>query len=501
VKNQPKSNNTHVLIIGIDQYDSPNLPRLQGARNDAIAWYRLCVDHLRIAPENITVLASPRLTAAELGPRSGASRLRGATRTEIMDEARRLADAAVSTAGLVTFAGHGVALPAVPGGAVGMDLSLCPSDTRVELPEGGHASVSGSLRFSDLAAIFASQDCKDNITVVLDTCYSDGPGGPTRGPLGSSKPLAKAAAKADELTLAKQILRVDAFTNRLFLGARHWTTAYEIKVGGVWRGAASYAMQTLIERWALRQENGILYPNVSHADLLDAMRDFFDVLGVPQLPAVWGQRRIDELPVLRPGLRFTPAETSPRPNARMNARQMPVDPDKIALISIKDQNDNPIIHVIAVGESVPSGVTGYNERTEYWYTNTTSAPTLTGLNMEVTTTTSQQAADNFRSGYTLSIECEQLIGQENWSTWSNTVNTAGTLFRADDPTEVERYLGLYLEYLTNGHLNSYAWYRMTLLEDGFAYDSVAPSEFIALEGTDPNEMEEATWNYSLLVYT
>lgn len=496
MNNQPKKNETHVLIVGIDAYDSPNLPALQGARNDAVAWYRFCVNHLRIDPKNITVLASPRLTPAELGPQAGVSRLKGATRVEILDEARRLADVAVNSAGLLTFSGHGLAVGADPGGAVGPDLAVCPSDTRVELPASGDASISGTLRFSDLAAIFASQDCKDNITAVIDTCYSDGPSAAMRGPLETGKRL----GKVDALKRARQIRRVEAFTNRFFLGARHWTTAYEIKVGGAWRGAASYAMQTLMERWALRQEDGILYPNASHGDLLEATRDFLEVLGVPQHPALWGQRRLEEMPVLRPGLRFSPGETSPRPNAPTNERQCPVEPDKIALIEFKSQTDDPILRVIAVGASLPSGVTGYNTRTEYWYTNTSSPPSLSGLTMTYTTTTSQSVADNFKSGYTLSITCEQLIGQQNWSTWSSTVNTTGTLFQADDPTGNERYMGLYLQYNTNGTLATYAWYRMTLLEDGFAFEEgEPPEELTALEGTDPNEMEEGTWEYSLVV--
>ena len=42
------------------------------------------------------------------------------------------------------------------------------------------------------------------------------------------------------IELARKVLKVDAFTNRLILGARHWTEAYEMLVGGQWRGAASF---------------------------------------------------------------------------------------------------------------------------------------------------------------------------------------------------------------------------------------------------------------------
>lgn len=491
-----KKNETHVLIIGIDRYESPSLPALRGARNDAIAWYRFCVDHLGVEPKNIAVLASPPLSQHDLGPGSAHSRLRGASRAEIVEEARRLAADAGCNPGLMTFSGHGLALGADPGGAAAADLALCPSDTHVER-SADDAAVGGMLRFAELSEIFGSQDCKDNITVVLDTCYSSGPTGPMRqaAPAGSA-----AQSAADSLDRARQILRVDAFTNRLFLGARHWTSAYEIKVGGQWRGAASYAMTTLMERWALREEDGLRFPNVSHADLLDAMRDFFDVLGVPQLPALWGKRRLDEMAVLRSGLRFSPGETSPRPNAATNLRQLPVNPDKVALITILDQNQNPIIHVVALGSSVPTGITGYNAGTEYWYTNTTSAPNPTSLTYSVTETTSQHAVDAFVSGWTLSIQCAQLIGTTNWSTWSSGTNSTGRLYRAADPSRNDTYMGLYLQWASNGTLSTYSWYRITLLTDGFAYTAGhPPTSFTGMTSTDPNGMQTATWKYSLVV--
>jgi Caspase domain len=486
----------HVLIIGIDQHDSPRLPALSGARNDAVAWYRLCVDHLGISPGNITVLASPRLGPRELGPRSEASRLRGATRAEILEEARRLAASASSGAGLVTFSGHGLALGPGGGGAAS-DLALCPSDVKMEAPAGGDAGIDGAVRFADLAEIFTSQDCRDNITVVLDTCYSNGLAGPMRGANAAPK---GAATRLDELDGAQRILRVDAFTNRLFLGARHWTSAHEIKVGGQWRGAASYAMQTLIERWQLREENGVRYPNVSHADLLARMRDLLAALGVPQLPALWGQRRLDEMPVLRPTLRFFPGETSPAPDAAMIERQCPVNPDKIALISILDQNQNPILHVVSVGREVPSGVTGYNARTEYWFTNTTSIPTLTSVSWSVSYVDSQRAVDDFVAGWNLDLRCAQLIGPSSWAAWTSGVNTAGKLFRASDPTGRDTYMGLYLEHGSNGTLRTYAFYRISLLADGFAYEtSSPPGTFTAMTSTDPNTMATGSWSYSQIV--
>jgi hypothetical protein len=404
-----KANGTHALIVGIDKYESPNLSPLQGARNDAIAWYRFCVRHLRIAPENIAVLASPPLTARDLGPEAEQSRLRGASRADIVDEATLLARAASDGgAGLVTFSGHGLAMAPTRAASTEIDLSLCPSDVRVELPDDGDASVTGALRFSELSDIFRSQDSRDNITVLLDTCYSRGPSATksATGAVPAAESLAAASSPAqqsqlqikpkgsvDALGLARKVLKVDAFTNRLILGARHWTEAYEMFVGGQWRGAASFAMLTVMERWALRSEGGVTYPNISHGDLLDRMRDFLSVLGVPQVPALWGQRRLDEMPVLRPGLRFAPGETSPVPSAPMNKRQIPTEPDKVALLEFRLAG-NPVIRVVVTGESVPSGVRGLNKRTEYWYTNTSSPPSLSSLVVVYAQTQDQSTIDS-----------------------------------------------------------------------------------------------------------
>lgn len=481
----------HVVIIGIDRYDSTQLSPLQGSRNDAIAWYRLLVGHLKVPPENIAVLASPRLTVRELGPEAEKSRLRGAARTEIVDEAKRLAAAAASSSGLMTYAGHGAALSEGGHSPTGTDLAICPADATVDPKKG----VVGALRFTELSDIFRSQDSRDNITVFLDTCYSSGPAGSrSRSALGGK------TAKLDGLELAKRCVRVEAFTNRLLLGARHWTSAFEIQVGGQWRGAASFALQTLIERWALRQQDEVFYPDVSHADILDRMGDMLHVLGVSQMPALWGARRLDELPFLRPGLKYAPGGTAVEPNGKMHRRQIPVDPDKVMLIQFSDGNDNPLIRVVVTGEELPAGWTGLTTRTEYWYTITTSPPSLSELNMTIQSTTDQRAADDFIDGWTFSLSCGQLQGIANWPAWSSGINNSGTLLQTPDPSGSDTYMGLYLQYQSNGKLTKYAWYRLTLLTDGYAYELTSPpSAFTALNSTDPNTMESGSWYYSTLL--
>jgi hypothetical protein len=180
--------------------------------------------------------------------------------------------------------------------------------------------------------------------------------------------------------------------------------------------------------------------------------------------------------------------------------QIPINPDKVALVTISDQSNNPILHVVVTGSSVPSGISGVNAGTEYWYTNTSSTPTLTGLSYRVASTDRQSELDDFVSGWNLNITCAQSIGEGNWATWSSGANSAGTLFRAADPTRNDTYMGLYLEYASGGRLGSYAWYRKTLLNGGMAYSlTTAPTSFTAMTSTAPTSMESGTWKYSRLV--
>jgi hypothetical protein len=133
-------------------------------------------------------------------------------------------------------------------------------------------------------------------------------------------------------------------------------------------------------------------------------------------------------------------------------------------------------------------------------TETTSVPTLTGLTMTVVDATSQRQIDDFTDGYTLSIECAQLIGTSNWATWSSGTNTSGRLFKTEDPTRNDRFMGLYLEHNSNGTLATYAWYRITLLTDGYAYNaSDPPQSFSLASSTDPSSIDVGTWKYSLIV--
>lgn len=483
----------HVLIIGIDKYDSTQLSSLQGCRNDAIAWYRFCVAHLGVQPENIAVLASPKLTPRDLGPEAEKSRLRGATRAEITDEAKKLATAAASGAGLVTYSGHGLALAHGASSSPTADLALCPSDVSLDPGKG----IDSVVRFTELAEIFRAQDgCSDNITVFLDTCYATGPAAVGRVALGKGG----ATAPVDAFGVARRCHAPHLFTSRLLLGARHWTQSYEIQVGGQWRGAASFALQTLMERWALREEGGVRYPDVSHADLVDRMGDMLGVLGVPQSPALWGARRLDEVPVLRPGLHVVPGDTSAEPDAPKRLRQVPVNPDHAMLLQFTDVNGNAVIRVVVIGDNLPRGWTGLTTRTEYWYTNTTSPPALSGLTMSVTSTTEQRVVNDFIGGYTLAISCGQLEGVANWAAWSSTVNTTGTLLQTPDPTGKDAYMAIYFEYNSSGVMTKTAWYRISLLDGGFAYKLDSPPQtFTAIRGTDPNSIQTASWSYSTLL--
>ena len=503
-------NRTHVLIIGIDHYDAPDVTRLQGARNDAIHWYRLCAGYLRVPPQQITVLASPPLTPAELGPGAEQSRLRGATLATVREEAKRLAHTLAEdcNVGLVTYSGHGVAVQASHGAGSNepnesnedADLALCPQDVTVADDTG---EVDNILRFSELGSIF--RRAQENLTLILDACYT-GPTSPAappfrhllgrrRTPATSADLLRKAGPRQDD-PLAK---------GRLVLGTRHWMPAYEIRIGNAWRGAASFAFATLMEQWSTKIRQDVTYLNVSYRDLVTRAQRLLDDLGLEQVPSLSGLRRNDDLAVLRRGLTVTPGATSVDPDGQREERQVPVDAYNAKLITIRDASTNAIvIKVVATGDvaSLPSG---FSARTEYWYATSTAAVASHNLTLTSTSTQSSAAISDFVSGLTLSKALQQDIDDSDWSEWTTGDNTGGMLFKANDPDNTGEKIGLYFKYDSSGRLSDIAWYRETLNSNGTVFLST-PAELAFTPvlnsgnpSTNPNHIYAGTWYFSKMI--
>lgn len=499
-------NRTHVLIIGIDQYDAAIVTGLKGARNDAIQWYRLCVGYLRVPPEQITVLASPPLSSAELGPGAEKSRLRGATLAELRAEAERLAHtlSKEKAVGLVTYSGHGVAMKTAQGPGGEADLALCPQDVAVSIGEGDAAAIEGVLRFSEIGSIF--RHVADNLSLFLDACYT-GPTGadapPFRHLLGrrrtagsSGEMLRKAAAARQEDPLAKA---------RLVLGTRHWMPAYEIRVGNAWRGAASFALTSLMEQWSTRLHDGVNYLNVSYRDLADRAHRLLEDLGLQQAPCLWGLRRNDDLAVLKRGLKVIPGSTSIEPDGHRAERQIPIDPDYALLLTFTDDSVNTGVVKVVATSDLSTLPTGFSARTEYWYATSTAAGATHDLTMTLAKTQSSSAISDFVSGLTLSKELVQDIDQSDWSEWTTGDNSTGMLWKADDPDNTGEQIGLYLKYDSSGRLSDIAWYRETLNSNGTVFLST-PSELTFTPvlhngnpSTNPNHIYAGTWYFSKMI--
>lgn len=487
------SQGTHVLIVGVDRYESRSLPRLRGARNDAVEWYRFCVRHLRVPAENIAVLASPPLTPRELGPEAEKSRLRGACREEMVEEAKRLAEAASSGgAGLLTFSGHGLALGPDPDGIAGADLALCPFDVTITKAQDGDYTISGALRFAEISEIFRSQSSRDNITVLLDTCYSDGPTSRLAHAVSEGDAPSAAVTRvksSDAMSRARQILRVDSFTNRLILGAQHWRPAYEIHVGGQWRGAASFAFQTMMERWRSEVAEGARCLDVSYSDLMARARNLLDVLGVDQVPALWGARRLDELPVLRPGLKFVPGETSEEPNAARRRRQCPIDPeypDEPVTYQFLDPSDNVVLQCVAMGGKDATDPSGqkWEANHEYWFLAATSynavlqATSLTMRGSDLTRSQLPPPGTTFEPSQAI-LKCKRNIGAGAWQSGAYSGGSEdATLFAATDPEAPTELMGLELRFGDGGATLNTVWFKSAVPTDGKAFEwNNQPSSF------------------------
>ena len=315
----------HVLIVGVDEYDDTPDARLRGARNDAVSWWRLCIRHLGVPAEQVTVLASPPLSPEELGddPRSrlAAERteLGGATHHEIMAAFERLARTLAerpNASALFTFAGHGLATGPVVDGVTGTNLALCPQDVVV-----GDGSDEKMIEVLRLEECLEELSCA-RMTMVLDACYSTGR---RRHPRGRS--LAPEGIPPE--TASRLGLR-----SRLILASQVWSPAYELVIDGRWHGACSWVLTRLLERWQRRQLGETRFINVSYHDLVFHAANALDVFGVDQVPVMWGERRLDNLAFAFGGGVMAPGTTSRRPDRRRRGRQIPVNPNRVLIYGV-----------------------------------------------------------------------------------------------------------------------------------------------------------------------
>jgi hypothetical protein len=344
----------YVLIIGIDEYRSPDVPNLRGARNDACAWWRFCHNRLGVANDNITVLHGGTLDLGDLvgaqrigesGADYKARRANDAAGTSLK-EASFLQVASAITAlkaklaadsesrGLIAFSGHGFTgaseadLRSRAGTAdILKDLHLAPTDftafgtrarddaeqqSRPRLPP--VIPLSGLLLDNPPSA----SGGLPNLTLVIDACFGT-PVAPTGHSIRSfsTTPLT-------DLGLAQAFAGVSP---ALFAcdGAQ---IAVEVTLDGVARGAFTVALQSALDQWSIGGAgDGKTYVRATHSELAWRTRNATEAWGLEQVPVVAGPRSVDRRGFLAPdGLgNAVGASTSRTPDLVRPSRQIIVD--------------------------------------------------------------------------------------------------------------------------------------------------------------------------------
>ena len=105
--------NRSALIVGIPHFADVEFDPLPCAANDATRLFQVLTAYGGFDPENVSVLAAP--PSGETGKLTLDLQLREPTRSEILSELRRLAQAAdESSLLLIYFATHGFEVSSVP---------------------------------------------------------------------------------------------------------------------------------------------------------------------------------------------------------------------------------------------------------------------------------------------------------------------------------------------------------------------------------------------------
>lgn len=297
------SSSMHAVLVGVDEYDDSTIPNLKGALNDVRRWYATLTNHLGLLPQNILVVTSPVMTAADLGVTGAAAPTfvkadyQGMVQGIDYLGARMAADKDC----IFTFSGHGATSAEASQGSKeqGQGLALAPSGTNYFVD----GEIAGLVSFDNVQNWLNKHTENGELTVFIDACYSKAQSG-GRG-LG-----APPNGKQPEIF------------SRLFTACQQWETAHEMSIAGRWYGAFTWAITSLIDRWARVPKDTVFYLDASHNDLAFRTRELLDVLGVPQIPRFAGIRSYDDLPVFYPGREAPMGTTSPVPNGHLIGEEL-----------------------------------------------------------------------------------------------------------------------------------------------------------------------------------
>lgn len=281
------------LVVGAGKYRklSPGgRDDLWGAENDAAAW-RHWLEHVFRA-DDVTVLS----TAEGERPPEGRAIL-----DAVAELARKMRSAGGPAAGLITFSGHGAALPETGSDGFAHTLALVPCDAERDASGG----IAGAVLLGDLTA--ALGDVVDDVTICIDACYTSG-----TGDLRERRAVASSVAVGSPAPVA----------GRVMLGCEPWAESFELTAGGSRRGAFSVALQTLLEQWQVKVGPSGRYVNASYLDLVYRTRELLSLLGVEHTPMLIGTAHLALVPFLRPGAALAMGETSATPDQPRHGSQL-----------------------------------------------------------------------------------------------------------------------------------------------------------------------------------
>ncbi len=341
--------NNCALFIGVENYSVFDVSLgqklgtsdLSGARVDALAFFKICID-MGIPAENMRILTAPKLTPEEagaipatcLGDATAASSVEGATwLSERMGTPN-------GPPGLLTYSGHGDWLE-------GQGLVLCPSDT-------SGPNLKNALPYSKIEGIFGTRGVAGNLTTLLDTCHSGS------GTAGGTK---RHSSSLTGRTLPSRMVgEIRHLGDRLLAACEADQLAWRSKFSGVWRGAFSWAVGATLEQWTARMDGENVELNLSYGELLERTNKLLLALSFEQTAVLQGRPGTARTPFFHSGPGGANEETSKDPTASDTPEQ--IDPQVKIGLSLS-WYPSATWEIVSNGVSPPSG-SGYNAWTEVW---------------------------------------------------------------------------------------------------------------------------------------
>ncbi|MEM7249400.1 MAG: hypothetical protein AAF533_29080 [Acidobacteriota bacterium] len=335
----------HGLLIGIDDYstydESTGQPAgtsdLAGGLNDVHGWWTLARS-MGASPENLRVLTAPALSPEQrdaLGRGAGDAQYRTATRDEVLEGVKWLVHSLKGrpeARGLITYSGHGD----VEAG----ELVLCPSNVQGDPLE--HA-----LSFAELDELLHHLDVPGQVTLLLDTCHA-GAGDRVHGERrlrGGGRLESATRLQSPQVVLA---------------ACRTQETSAELQLVTGARGAFSWAVGSLLQRWASPDGEDFVFP-IDNLELTRRAARLLDGMALHQTPELEGPLELASQAVFVGG--EVPSSTPPSTKDR---ELSPGLSGYYRIYYVHDDNGARVAEILATGDSYRAG-DGYAANMEYWH--------------------------------------------------------------------------------------------------------------------------------------